>query len=63
MREMLPRCAMILQADSHDVSLVKSIIVVGRVGNLLCVRPSYNAYIVNRVSLAHSAVRRICAEL
>ena len=24
---MLPRCAMILQADSHDVSLVKSILV------------------------------------
>ena len=27
---MFPRCAMILQADSHDVSFVKNIIVANR---------------------------------
>ena len=39
---MLPRCAMILQADSHDVSLVKNII--GRVlaGHVMYVDPLPN---------------------
>ena len=31
--ELLPRCPMILQADSHDVSLVKNVIVVQYIFN------------------------------